>query len=256
MLADRYFNNKAFAPLYFLIVSAAAQVVGFSAAFFLGANFSGFLAEWLLIFQLAVHVIVVFSVMRWLKLPLAWQVMNIFLPFVVQLQISWELFAVCAIMLLLIYLPTFWTRVPYYPTSRPVYDALAELLPKDDDFCFLDLGCGFGALLEHLAQVKPHGRFVGVEIGPLPYLVSKLRFAFNPRVTIRFQNFWRLSLESYDFVYAFLAPHPMEMLWKKFQAEAKKGAVFVTNSFGLGKKPDLTKKVMDPKQSALYVFRR
>ncbi len=247
---------KAFAPIFFLAISVVAQIIGFSAALFLGKHVAIYLPNSIFFVQLFIHLVIVFSILRWQKLPISWQLINIALPVFLQFQLPWQLFAALTFVALLVYLPTFWTRVPYYPTNRRAYDGIAEILPDHQSFTMIDLGCGFGALLAYLAKVRPNGNFVGVEIGPLPFIIARLRFLFKPNIKIQFRNFWGISLQHYDYVYAFLAPHPMEMLWQKFCGEAHNEATFITNSFAINQKPDQVVQIDCPRQPQLLIFHK
>lgn len=245
---------SATAPLFFLFISALAQVIGFSAGLAIGASLYGWSEPLTFSTQIASHLVISLAIARWQDLPLPWQLLNALLPLALQLELPWQLFAIASALAVLIYLPTFWTRVPYYPTNKVVYQSIAEILPQHGSFVMIDLGCGFGSLLQYLTQARQNGKFVGVEIGPLPYLISKLRFLFNPRVAILFKDFWRLSLEPYQYVYAFLAPHPMELLWEKFRQEANNGALFITNSFTVKQQADWVKELDCPRQPRLFIF--
>lgn len=193
---------------------------------------------------------------RLFRAPRPWQYLNFLLPIVLALTsevaLPRTLLFATAVLLFLIYIPTFWTRVPYYPTSDPMYEVILRKLPTDRAFVFIDLGCGFGRLLAFLADRAPQGQFEGVEIGILPYLVSKIRSLRRPNVTIRFQSFWKLPFDRYDFVYAFLAPGPMPALWEKVHAEMHRGSSFLTNTFAVPAEATSTTTVDDNHRCTLY----
>lgn len=247
---------SAFAPLLFLAISAIAQVIGFAAALFFGRYLAVFDLLYSVQLQLLLHLMVVVLILRWQSLPLSWQLMNVLVPILAQTHLPWQIFALLTLIALLVYLPAFWTRVPYYPTNRVAYEAIANLLPADAPFTMIDLGCGFGSLLRYLSKKRPNGKIVGVEISPLPFIVAKIRFLFNCNVDIKMKNFWRLSLQPYEYVYAFLAPHPMEELWKKFSHEGHKNGIFITNSFAINREPDYAIALDCPRQPKLMVFRK
>jgi SAM-dependent methyltransferase len=158
---------------------------------------------------------------------------------------------------LLTYAPAFWTRVPYYPTHRAAYALILAELPNDRPFTFIDIGCGTGDLLLFLSARRPKGRFVGVEIGLIPWFIAKLRSlrTRSSSVTIHFQTMWGLDLGRYDFVYTFLSPAPMERLWSKAKAEMKTGSTFITNTFETPEQASYTIAVKNERQTALYVHR-
>lgn len=171
---------------------------------------------------------------RKLDAPPWWQPIHLlFMPLVVlggrlELHPAWYLAAF--LLTLLIFWRTDRSRVPLYLSSKQAAEALADLLPAQP--CSVaDLGCGNGALLGRLARLRPDCRFLGVEHAPLPWAWARLSAGRLSNCTIRCDDFWRLSLEPFDVVYAFLSPAPMPRLWAKACAEMSPGALLVSNSF-------------------------
>jgi SAM-dependent methyltransferase len=193
-----------------------------------------------------------------LELSLPWQILNVVcLPAAAAVLVtdlpSWT-FAIMLGILTVIYAPAFWTRVPYYPTSRPAYAMVLAELPADRPFVFVDLGCGFGDLLLFLSQHRPNGRFVGVELGVLPFFAAWVRSIIfgRGRVKVRLASMWNVDLSAFDFVYAFLSPAPMERLWTKAKQEMVPGSLFVTNSFQAPVEAARREVVRDERESVLY----
>lgn len=194
---------------------------------------------------------------RWLHLSRPWQLLNLILPLGIVLTIitnppTWLPIAIL-LLLALIYLPTFWTHVPYYPTNLEMYKVVAARLPCDSSFLFVDLGCGFGGLLSYLSHSFPKGNFVGYEISPLPLFISKLKAVKRGNLKIVGKNFWHQSLSEFDFVYTFLAPPPMAKVWEKVRAEMKDGSIFMTNSFPVPVPADEEESLEGSRQSKLYI---
>lgn len=247
-------NQPTSRPIFSIAQSALVQTIGFGVGYFVFEEVKD--SVWLM---LASHTVVTLVLSRALKLSLPWQLFNILIPIgtygisILNLPNIYLLLIVAV--LVLIYVPTFWTKVPYYPTSQPMYHAILSLLPEKKEFSFIDLGCGFGDLLLFLSRERTAARFLGAEIGPLPYLVAKTRTALTSknRVGILFQSFWRISLSDYDFVYAFLSPEPMEKLWEKVQKEMKPGTIFLTNSFEVPSQATRILEVDDKRKTKLFV---
>jgi len=166
-------------------------------------------------------------------------------------------FLLLFIALFLIYLPTLRFGVPFYPTPRAVYEVISARLPTDKPFLFIDVGCGFGTLLSYLARRHPAGRFLGVELAPLPLFVGRLHslLAPNRNLEIRYQSLWETSLKEADIVYAFLAPPPMAKLWRKVQAEMKPGSLFITNTFPVPAEAD-EQRVIIAGRGGILLFHR
>ncbi|MCB0338032.1 MAG: class I SAM-dependent methyltransferase [Bdellovibrionales bacterium] len=247
------------ATLRFIGASLLSQICGLSLAIFLRAEL---LPETFLATLLAhcLQALAAYLVARLLRVPKSWQIFNLLLVpgafLVIASNVDSLTLLAILLLLFLIYLPTFWTRVPYYPTSIQMYDAILTVLPNDKTFTFIDLGCGFGHMLEYLAKNRPKGKFIGVEIGILPYLVSKARFLLQPKLDtiIKLRSFWNLRFTDYDFVYAFLAPGPMPRLWGKVKDEMKPNSVFLVNSFSVDAPANNVISVNDKRKTKLYCY--
>ena len=161
-------------------------------------------------------------------------------------------------LLLLVYWSTFRTRVPLYLSNAETWRAIEALLPATDaarPLRFIDLGCGLGGLLAHLAARRPCDRFVGVELAPLPALISAVRLARHPNCSVQWRSLWKVELAEFDVAFAFLSPVPMTALWQKALAEMRPGTLFISSSFGVpGQTPDRVIKVEDSRQTQLLVW--
>ncbi len=152
-----------------------------------------------------------------------------------------SLFLAGFVVLLLIYWSTFRTQVPYFPSGKRAWDAVAALLPPDRALSVIDIGSGLGGLVLDLARRRPDSRFVGIELAPLPWLVSRLRAAWcGNRVRFVRGDYERLDLGNYDVVFAYLSPAAMDALWRKASAEMRPGALLLSYEFDIAAKaPDL-----------------
>lgn len=195
-----------------------------------------------------------------LHLPRPWRILNALVIPMALLGLfstvpNW-IFLILFFSALVLYLPTIWTRVPYYPSSKPIFDAVLAQLPSGR-CSFIDLGCGFSGLLCHLAKSRPESSFEGIELSPLAYLVSwlKVRALGVKNIQIRYGNFWQVDLANYSVVYAFLAPPPMRALWEKARREMKSETILLSNSFAV---PDVHAeviKVPQTHQSSIFKYR-
>ena len=172
---------------------------------------------------------------RWMDLPPRWILMQAALPFLVWA--SWGL-ALPAWIYLALFLATaavfgggLFTRVPLYHASREAWAKLAQEVPDRPGLRFIDLGCGFGGPVAHLARARPDGLFVGVEASPLSWLVAWLRCLPLRNAHIRLGSLWRADLAGFDAAYAFLSPVPMAALWAKARREMRPGSRFISHSF-------------------------
>jgi hypothetical protein len=148
-------------------------------------------------------------------------------------------------------------RVPLFLSSSAAAQAVVELLPRDRGFAFLDLGCGLGGVLAHLARARPFGLYHGVEVAPVPFLLCRLRallIGHNCRVS--WDDFRNLDLGRYEVIYAYLSPAAMGGLWQKAVREMRPGSLLVSNSFAIpGVQPAFTLAAGAGSGSRLLVWR-
>jgi len=167
--------------------------------------------------------------------PAWWQLINlVFLPalwFASQVEIAPHWYLAAFMLLALTSFGALVSRVPLYLSSRQAMAAIAAEVPADRPARVLDLGCGLGGVLAHLARVRPRAELYGVDAAPLPWLISRIRL--GKRARIRLGSLWDENLADYDVVYAYLSPAPMPKLWQKVRAEMRPGSLFISNSFAV-----------------------
>ena len=182
------------------------------------------------------------------------------LVLMLSLELPPNFFLFAFLILLAVYWSTFRTQVPLYLSSRKIWQAMELLLPRptpDKNFTFMDLGSGIGGILTHLAEMRPDGRYHGVEAAPLPFVWSWLRIkSGNYRnCKVHWGNLWNCDLSQYDVVFAYLSPVPMDELWQKARREMRPGAVFISNTFAvIDHPPQQTFSVDDLHRSTLYIW--
>ncbi|GLH75029.1 hypothetical protein GETHLI_35320 [Geothrix limicola] len=172
---------------------------------------------------------------RWMALSSRWVFMQAALPFLVRAlwgaPIPAWVYLALFLALALIFGGGLLTRVPLYHASRDAWEKLESLLPATSGLNFVDLGCGFGGPVAHLAKARPDGVFVGIEASPFSWLVAWLRCLPRPNAHIRLGSLWRADLATFDVAFAFLSPVPMPALWAKTRREMKPGSRFISHSF-------------------------
>lgn len=243
------------APLLFLAHTVLIQMTAAATA----------IITWDLTHSLALcaiaSVVVSVSGSSFLQLSPSWRIMNGFIPLAtlatLTLEIPSWLFLAPLLTLGCIYAPAFWTRVPYYPTSRETYPMILAELPIDRPFTFIDIGCGLGDLLIFLQRHRPQGSFYGTEIGILPFLISRTKAILRApdRVTIYFRDLRSLDLSTFEYVYAFLSPAAMDSVWEKVRRELPPGATFITNSFKVQSTESYAVPVKDQRGTTLFVHK-
>lgn len=198
-------------------------------------------------------------VARGLKTPVWWLAIHLlFMPLVVLargLEIPPGWYLAGFVLMLLVFWRTDRSRVPLYLSNEKTAAALAMLLPSGP--CqVIDLGCGDGRLIRHLARARPDCRFLGIEHAPLPWLWAWFGSLGLRNCRVRYGDFWQESLHPYDLVYAFLSPVPMTQLWVKASGEMRPPALLVSNSFPVpDQEPRQTVQVDDRRATRLLCYR-
>ncbi len=149
---------------------------------------------------------------------------------------------------------SFKNRVPLYLTNSVTREALLPTIEGREEAKFLDLGSGLGGNVVFMSQQNQVAQSVGVETAPMPYLVSKL-YTFFAGGEIWAKDLWKMELNEFDVVYAFLSPEPMEALWQKVLAEMPINSLFISNSFAV---PDIEASEIwalpDQRETHLYLY--
>jgi len=126
------------------------------------------------------------------------------------------------------------SRVPLYLSNHAAKQALVRLLPEEGSFRFIDLGCGLGGVLAHVARERPAASYHGIEAAPLPFALSWLRARLGFRdCRVAWGDFNAVDLGRYDVVYAYLSPAAMEPLWRKACREMRPGCLLISNRFSI-----------------------
>ncbi len=244
------------------LLSVLAQTIGIAAGLITSSLIQGIEDKALFIGLIVlVHSMTAWLVSIFLNLATPWRIINlIFIGAILIVTSSPNsnlTIGIATLALVVLYLPTIWSRVPYYPTNREMYEVVKNNLPQNSAFSFIDLGSGFSGLLGYLAKNFPDAKFVGVELSPLAYLISKLKFSLiGPRnVDIYFKDIWKMNLNEYDFVYAFLAPPPMPILWEKANKEMRAGTTLLVNSFPCPAAEEKKINLSSSKNAALYIYK-
>lgn len=173
-----------------------------------------------------------------------------------MLRIPPVVFLLLFLVFLALYWSTFRTQVPFFPSGPATRDAVAALLPPDAPIRFVDIGSGLGDLVLDLAGRRPDCRFAGIELAPLPWLISMLRAKLRAsRATFMRGDYTTLDLARYDVVFAYLSPAAMPDLWRQARAQMRPGSLLLSYEFGIpGSEPDIAG-APDGRGASLYGWR-
>lgn len=138
------------------------------------------------------------------------------------------------------YWSTYRTQVPYYPSSPAVWRAVLDLLPAGQAGRVIDIGSGLGGFALHLAAARPELQVQGIELAPLPWLVSRLRARLaGSRAQFLRGDYQQLDLGQYDLVFAYLSPAAMPALEQQAQQQMRTGSLLVSYEFELSSATDI-----------------
>lgn len=154
------------------------------------------------------------------------------------LQLPPLLFLGIFLFLLLLFWSTFRSQVPFYPSGRPVWEAVATVLPVGRSLRVIDIGSGLGGAVLHLSRLRPDSRFIGIELAPLPWLVSQMRARFGrSRGNFVRGDYTQLDFADFDVIFAYLSPAAMTALWQKARAEMRAGTLLLSYEFVVEDEP-------------------
>jgi hypothetical protein len=179
---------------------------------------------------------------RWRRQAVWWLPIQLLFPVVLfgalMLHLPSWLFLLGFLLLLLVYWSTFRTQVPYYPSGKRVRDAVAKLLPQDRAPRLIDIGSGLGGLVLDLAARRPDAVALGIELAPLPWLISALRArSSGSRARFIRGDYDQLDFADFDVIYAYLSPAAMSALWRKARAEMRPGSLLLSYEFVITERP-------------------
>ena len=196
---------------------------------------------------------------HWRRLARWWLAIQLLFPLAVlgasRVDLPPWLFLAVFLFMLVLYWSTFRTQVPYYPSGRAAWNAVAAQLPPDRPVAVIDIGSGLGGLVLDLARRRPDARVTGIELAPLPWLASWLRarLAGSRAVFLR-GDYERLDFAGYDAVFAYLSPAAMTALWRKARREMRPGSILMSYEFAIDESaPDLSVYLPDTGRT-LYIW--
>ena len=167
-----------------------------------------------------------------------WKYLNAVLPWVVfgllKVQVAPILYLVAFVLCALVFSNTLVGRVPYFPTSRRTWVGIASLLDKDREIKVIDIGSGLGGLNLWLEDKCPKLQSFGIEIAPIPWLISVIRGKLNgAKSKFMLGSYHKQHLSDYDVVIAYLSPAAMPDVWQKAKAEIQPGGLLISHEFAV-----------------------
>ena len=199
----------------------------------LGFHFLDFLPN--LAALLIVQGIIAYFLSIRLKMEYWWRYIHLLFPLAIwvalALQIPMGYFLLGFILTGAIFWSVFLTQVPFYPSKPEVWTAVSKLLPGKK-LRILEIGSGLGNFAIRMAQLRPESLVDGIEIAPLPWLISVIQAKFlASRVCFRLANYEKVDFANYDLIFAYLSPAAMPELWKKALREMDGESLLISHEF-------------------------
>lgn len=165
-----------------------------------------------------------------------WKYIHFIFPFAVfttsHFAIPSLVYLLAFLFLLSLHTASFKNRVPYFPSKNTVCERVNDFLTSRDMKNIIDLGSGLGGLVLHLKKKNPARTVIGIEIAPLPWLISVVRKKLTKsNVKFILGDYQALNLGQYDAIFTYLSPAPMEHLYEKAVREMRTNTVFLSHEF-------------------------
>lgn len=126
--------------------------------------------------------------------------------------------------------------VPFIPISKSVIKEVEKVIGINDNSVVYDLGSGDGRVLFYLSKLHPKAKFIGIERGTFPLILSKIGLLFNKKnrenkIEILNKDFFNTDLSNATHIFAYLKPEVMDNLLTKLDKELKNGTKLVSAYF-------------------------
>lgn len=165
-----------------------------------------------------------------------WRWIHLCFPLAAWFMFQWHipngLYLVGFIISLSLFWTTFRTQVPFFPSRPMVWQQVGKIIPQDKSIRLIDIGSGLGDMSMYMAKIRPDSQIEGIEIAPLPWVISYIRAKFR-RSSAKFilGNYQALEFANYDVIFAYLSPAAMRMLWDKASQEMRPGSLLISLEF-------------------------
>jgi SAM-dependent methyltransferase len=193
-----------------------------------------------------------------LKMAHWWRYIHLLFPLAIwaalALQIPTSYFLLGFILTGALFWSVFLTQVPFYPSKPEVWNAVSELLPGKQ-LRILEIGSGLGNFAIRMAQLRPESCVEGIEIAPLPWLISIIQSKFfASRVRFRLGNYEKVDFANYDLIFAYLSPAAMPELWEKALIEMDGESLLISHEFPVPGITESQKMGFSSDQRQCYVY--
>lgn len=149
-----------------------------------------------------------------------------------QWHVPNELYLTGFIISLSLFWTTFRTQVPFFPSRPIVWEQVAKIIRQTKPIRLIDIGSGLGDMSMYIAKIRPDSHIEGIEIAPLPWIISFIRAKFRRSSAVfKLGDYTALDFANYDVIFAYLSPAAMLTLWEKASQELLPGSMLISLEF-------------------------
>jgi hypothetical protein len=180
-----------------------------------------------------------------LNMAVWWRWIHLCFPITILAMYRWQLpnefYLAGFVITLSLFWTTFRSQVPFFPSRPTVWKQVAKLMPIDKPLRLIDIGSGLGDMPMYIAKVRPECHVEGIEIAPLPWLLSFIRSKIRySSAVFKLGDYRALDFADYDIIFAYLSPAAMLALWEKANQEMKSGSLLISLEFEIpGANPNM-----------------
>lgn len=133
--------------------------------------------------------------------------------------------------MMLIFSASLFYGAPWFPAKREVVKKMVGMAGIKSNDVVYDLGSGDARILVE-AAIRHNAKFIGVEINPFVYLISKVltrQQGLKGKIKLIRKNLFNADLRDADVIFVFLMQGTNDRLEKKLKKELKKGSRIVSH---------------------------
>jgi hypothetical protein len=172
----------------------------------------------------------------WVGMDSWWRWIHFGFPLAMWGMSSWqvpsELYLAGFIISLSLFWTTFRSQVPFFPSRPIVWQQVAKVIPQHRPVRLIDIGSGLGDMAMHMSKLRSDSHIEGIEIAPLPWLISYVRAKLRrSNAVFKMGDYRTLDFANYDVIFAYLSPAAMLTLWEKASQEMQSGSFLISLEF-------------------------